>query len=92
MQPESTVREPKAARQLQDRVLLFHRPNCQGVITSDGKSGQSVLRCAKCGSWVGRLDGALLEQLIELILGNPPRPPPLISPLIRMQLIGLEEG
>jgi len=53
---------------LQDRVRIFHEPDCPGIITSAvDDAGRIVLRCAECRKIVGEVEAVVLAQLIDLI-------------------------
>lgn len=49
---------------LEDAALIFHEPDCSGVITSkpDGN-----LICAECGEVVGTVQPAVLAALVEVL-------------------------
>jgi hypothetical protein len=49
---------------LQDVCMVFHEPDCPGLITSDGEGG---LTCAECGQRVGTVQPAVLKEIIALI-------------------------
>jgi hypothetical protein len=64
--PEFVKEQPH----LEDVALIFHEPDCPGVITSDDTG---KLRCAECGRQVGQLEPAVLADLLGLL--KPPGPP-----------------
>lgn len=49
---------------LQDVVLVFHEPDCPGLIVSDDNGR---LACSECAESVGKVDPRVLSQLIAVL-------------------------
>jgi hypothetical protein len=49
---------------LQDVCLIFHEPDCPGMITSNS---DGLLTCAECGQTVGMVQPAVLGEMIAVL-------------------------
>lgn len=49
---------------LEDVVLIFHEPDCPGLITSDDTG---KLRCQECGREVGQVEPAVFALMLDLM-------------------------
>jgi hypothetical protein len=45
-------------------ALIFHEPNCPGMIVSHDPR---QLRCSECGKIVGTIEPAVLRDIIQLL-------------------------
>ena len=55
---------------LQDRVRIFHEPDCAGIIISQELDSGILLKCAECGNTAGAIEPAILSQILDFIPGS----------------------
>jgi len=57
---------------IEDRVRIFHEPDCPGIIISQEMDSGNLLKCAECGKTAGAIEPAILSQILGLIPGSQP--------------------